>query len=87
MRRDAVRRSGPGLAQRWVGGQIHGQQGLKVFEGAGLGEIGEDPAQVMIGFEATGLGGLDEAIQVGGGLGTGYGVMEEPIPTIIESFL
>ena len=48
MRRDAVRRSGPGLAQRWVGGQIHGQQGLKVFEGAGLGEIGEDPAQAML---------------------------------------
>ena len=58
MRRDAVRRSGPGLAQSWVGGQIHGQQRLDVFEGAGLGEIGEDPAQVMIGLETTGLGGL-----------------------------
>ena len=58
MRRDAVRRSGPGSTQCRVGGEIHGQQRLEVCEGAGLGEIGEDPAQVMIGLETTGLGGL-----------------------------
>ena len=61
MRRNAVRRSGAGSTQRRVAGEVHGQQGLEVFEGAGLGEIGEDPAQVMVGLEAAGLGGLCRA--------------------------
>ena len=86
MRRDAVRRSGPGLAQSRIGGQIHGQQRLDVFEGTGPGEISEDPAQVMIGLEAAGLGGLDQAIKIGGGLGAGHGVMEEPVAPLMESF-
>ena len=71
MRRDVVRRSGAGSAQCRVGGEVHGQHqpygrqwGLEVFEGAGLGEIGEDPTQVMTGLEATGPGGLDEAIRL-----------------------
>ena len=42
---------------------------LEVFEGTGPGKIGEDPAQGMIGLEAAGLTGFDEAIEVGGGLG------------------
>ena len=69
-RRGGVMGSAPGreAGQRRVGGKIHGQQRLEVFDGASLGEIGEDPAQVMIGLEAAGLGGLDEAIEVGGGL-------------------
>jgi hypothetical protein len=40
----------------------------------------------MIGLEAAGLGGLDEAIEVGGGLRARHGVMEEPILSIMESF-
>ena len=52
---------------------------LKVFEGTGPGEIGEDSAQGMIGLEAAGLTGFDEAIQVGGGLRAGHTVMEEPV--------
>ena len=94
MRRNAVRRSGAGSTQRRVGGKIHGQHQpcgrqwrLEVFEGTGLGEISEDPAEVMVGLEAAGLGGLDEAIKIGGGLGAGHGVMEEPMAAIIESFL
>ena len=87
MRRDAVRRSAAGPAQCRVGDKVHGQQGLEVFEGTGPGEISEDPAQVMIGLEAAGLGGLDQAIKIGGGLGAGHGVMEEPMAAIIESFL
>ena len=86
MRRDAVRRSAAGPAQRRVGDKVHGQQSLEVLEGAGPGEIGEDPAQVMIGLEAAGLGGLDQAIKIGGGLGAGHGVMEEPVAAIMESF-
>ena len=86
MRRDAVRRSAARSAQRRVGDKVHGQQRLDVFEGAGPGEIGEDPAQVMIGLEAAGLGGLDQAIKIGGCLGAGHGVMEEPVAAIMESF-
>ena len=59
---------------------------LEVFEGTGPGKIGEDPAQGMIGLEATGLTGFDEAIQVGGGLGAGHGVMEKPILSIMHTF-
>ena len=86
MRRDAVRRSAAGPAQCRVGDKVHGQQGLEVFEGTGPGEISEDPAQVMIGLEAAGLTGLDEAIQVGGGLGAGHTVMKEPVLSIMQSF-
>ena len=87
-RRGGVMGSAPGreAGQRRVGGQIHGQQRLEVFDGASLGEISEDPAQVMIGLEAAGLGGLDQAIKIGGGLGAGHGVMEEPVAAIMESF-
>ena len=93
MRRDAVRRSGAGSTQCRVGDKVHGQHrpcgrqwGLEVFEGTGPGEISEDPAQVMIGLEAAGLGGLDQAIKIGGGLGAGHGVMEEPVAPLMESF-
>ena len=87
-RRGGVMGSAPGreAGQRRVGGQIHGQQRLEVFDGASLGEISEDPAQVMIGLEAAGLGGLDEAIKVGGGLRARHGVMEDPILSIMHTF-
>ena len=82
-RRGGVMGSAPGreAGQRRVGGKIHGQQRLEVFDGASLGEIGEDPAQVMIGLKPYRLAGLDEAIEVGGGLRAGFGVTEEPIPS------
>ena len=86
MREDTVRRSGAGSAQRRVGDKIHGQEGLEVCEGLGLGEIGEDLSQVMIGLKPIGLGGLDQGVQVGRGLGTGHGVMEIPILPVMQSF-
>ena len=67
--------------QRGVGNERMRQQGLEVFDGAGPGEIGEDSAQVMIGLKPYRLAGLDEAIEVGGGLRARHGVMEEPIPS------
>ena len=52
------------------GGQIHGQHQpygrqwrLEVFEGTGLEEINEDPAQAMVGLEAAGLEGMAQPFQ------------------------
>jgi hypothetical protein len=45
----------------------------------GARERGEDEAQVSVGLEGAGLGGLDEAVEVGAGVCAADGVGEEPV--------
>ena len=42
-------------------------------------------AQVLVGLEAAGLGGFDERVQVGAGLGAGDGVAEQPVLPVMRS--
>jgi hypothetical protein len=38
------------------------QERLDLFEGLGLGQLGEEVAEVGIGLEPVGLGGFNEAV-------------------------
>ena len=46
-----------------------GEQGLDLLDGLRVGEVGKDLGEVGVGFEAVDLGGLDEAVEVGGSVG------------------
>lgn len=46
------------------------QQGFDFCLGVGHGEIGEEETQVGAGFDAVGLGGLDEAVEHSAGVRT-----------------
>jgi YD repeat-containing protein len=59
--------------------EVSREQGLEVGERLGAREFSEDEAQVSVGFEAVGLGGLDHAVEVGAGVGAAGGVGEEPV--------
>lgn len=45
----------------------------------GLGQFGEEEAQIAIGLIAVGLGRLDDAVEGGRGVGAVGGIGEEPI--------
>ena len=55
------------------------EQRFEVHERFGARERGEDEAQVGVGLEGVGLGGFDEAVEVGAGVGAADGVGEEPV--------
>ena len=68
-----------GSAKCRIGSKLQGQQGLEVVDGPGPGKIGEDFAQIRVGFETIGLTGFDQAAQVGRGLDAPGTVTEHPV--------
>ena len=62
-----------------VGGDAPGQQRLDVLERVTVGQALEDELEVAVGFEAVGPSGLQQAVEVGAGLGTGLGGAEQPV--------
>ena len=49
--------------------KVPGKQGLVVGEQPGAGQVGEDVAEVAVGFTVVGPGGFDQAVKQGAGLG------------------
>lgn len=58
---------------------VPGQQCFIVLEARGLGQHGEQRAQVTVGLDAVGLGGFDQRVEIGARRGAAAGVAEEPV--------
>ena len=59
--------------------EIAREQGLEAGERGGARDLGEDVAEVGVGLKPAGLGGLEEAVEVGAGVCAADGVGEEPV--------
>ncbi len=55
------------------------QERIEVVDRLGSGDLIENTLEVSPGFEIVGLGGFDEAVEVGAGLGAVNRVSEQPI--------
>ncbi len=55
------------------------QQRFVVLEARCFGQRGEQRAQVLVGFDAVGLGGFDQGVQIGTGGRAADGVGEQPV--------
>ena len=59
--------------------EVPGEQGFDLVEGVCDGQFSEEMAEVGVRLKAIGLGGLDEGIEIGAGLGAMDGIGEEPV--------
>ena len=55
------------------------QERIEIFECFGSRDLLEDPFEVGPGFNPVGLGGFDEAVEVGAGFGAMNRVGEDPV--------
>ena len=54
--------------------------------GGGGGQVAQHMTQPQVGFEAAGLGGLDQRVERRAGVGPGRGISEQPRFAVILRF-